>query len=147
MNTSEEKKRLIKKHSPKSPILKNCFFAYLVGGLICGIGQILLNLYLSFGLSDKVALPLVTVTLIGAAATLTALGLFDRVARFSGAGTLVPVTGFSNAVTSQAVDSGSEGYILGVGAKIFTIAGPVIVYGLLSGVLYGIVYFLVDLFI
>ena len=98
--------------------------------------------YIYFGMNEKDALTLVGVTLILLASLLTALGLFDRIARYAGAGTLVPITGFSNSVTSQALDAKSEGLILGVGAKIFTVAGPVILYGIASGVLYGIIYFI-----
>ena len=106
------------------------------------IGQLLSELYFYLGCDKKTSGMLVTITLIFLAALLTGLGIFDKIARFAGAGTLVPVTGFSNAVVSEAMDSKSEGYILGVGAKIYTVAGPVILYGLLSGVIYGILYFL-----
>ena len=147
MNTKEEKEKLIKKHSPKSPIVKNCFFAFLVGGGICALGQIMLLMFISLGADVKTATTLVTATIVILAGAATALGYFDRLARFAGAGTLVPVTGFSNAMTSQAIDARSEGFVLGVGSKLFTIAGPVIVYGVFSGVLYGIVYFLIGLFI
>ena len=147
MNTKEEKEKLIKKHSPKSPIVKNCFFAFLVGGGICALGQIMLLMFISLGADVKTATTLVTATIVILAGAATALGYFDRLARFAGAGTLVPVTGFSNAMTSQAIDARSEGFVLGVGSKLFTIAGPVIVYGVFSGVLYGIVYFLIGLFV
>ena len=145
MNNSE-KKRLIKKYSPPSPILKNCILAFFFGGLICTLGEALLLLLKYYGLEEKTALTLVTVTLILIAAFLTAVGIFDKIARHAGAGTLVPVTGFSNAVTSQAMDAKSEGMVLGVGAKLFTIAGPVILYGILSGILYGIIYYVVTKF-
>ena len=137
-----DKKELIKKHSGKSPLLKNISLAFLFGGIICVIGQLLFYLY-NYLLSDeKTAWTLVTVTIILVAATLTALGVFDDLARRAGAGTLVPVSGFSNAVVSEAMDSSYEGYILGVGAMIFTVAGPVILFGILSGVLYGVIYYL-----
>ena len=139
---SKEKKELIKKHSPKSPLLKNCSLAFLFGGLICSIGEALFILFSGLVNDEKTALTLVTVSLILLGAFLTAIGVFDKIARFAGAGTLVPVTGFSNAVVSEAMDSKSEGMILGVGSKIFTVAGPVIVYGLLSGVIYGVIYYL-----
>ena len=139
---SKEKKELIKKHSPRSPLFKNSLLAFLFGGLICAIGEAMLTLFSSFIADEKTALTLVTVSLIFIGAFLTAIGVFDKIARFAGAGTLVPVTGFSNAVVSEAMDSKSEGMVLGVGAKIFTVAGPVIVYGLLSGVIYGIIYYL-----
>ena len=145
MKTKEEKKALIKKHSPHSPILKNCTSAFLVGGTVCLIGESLFTLFSSLGLDEKMALPLVTSSLILLAALLTAFGIFDRIARVAGAGTLLPVTGFSNAVVSEAMDSSTEGYVLGVGAKIFTVAGPVILFGLFSGVVYGVIYFTVSI--
>lgn len=145
MKSKEEKKALLKKHSPSSPILKNCVCAFLFGGSICLIGELLLSLFSSLGLSEKLSLTLVTVSLILLAGLLTALGVFDRIAKRAGAGTLLPVTGFSNAVVSEAMDSASEGLILGVGAKIFTVAGPVILYALLSGVIYGVLYYLIGL--
>ena len=138
---SKDKKALIKKYSPGSSILKNSLLAFLFGGAICIIGQLLMELYSYLGSDEKTAGTLVTVTLIFVSALLTALGIFDKIARHAGAGTLVPVTGFSNAVVSQAMDAKSEGYVLGVGAKIYTVAGPVILYGLLSGVIYGLIYY------
>ena len=135
---SNAKKELIKKHSPGSTVVKNCILAFLFGGAICVIGQLLNILYTKLGQDEKTAGMLVTVTLIFIAALLTGLGIFDKIARYAGAGTLVPVTGFSNAVVSEAMDAKSEGYVMGVGAKIYTVAGPVILYGLLSGVIYGI---------
>ena len=139
---SEEKKALIKKHSPGSTIFKNLILAFCVGGLICVVGELFSALYSSLIEDEKIASSLVTVTLIFISATLTALGLFDRIAKHAGAGTLVPVTGFANAVVSQAMDAKNEGYVLGVGAKIFTVAGPVILYGISFGVLYGVIYYL-----
>ena len=146
MNTNKEKQLLIKKHSPKSPVIKNCFFAFIIGGGICTLGELILLYLVGAGVEMKIATTLVTVTLVLLAGAVTALGFFDKIAKFAGAGTLVPVTGFSNSVTSEAVDSRNEGFVLGVGSKIFTVAGPVIVYGLFSGVLYGIVYFLYTVF-
>ncbi len=141
MISPEEKKKLIKKHSKCSPVLKNSVRAFIFGGIICILGELLLSLFISLGSEEKTALTLVTLSVIFAASLLTALGVFDRIAKFTGAGTLVPVSGFSNAVTSEAMDSASEGLVLGVGAKIFTVAGPVIIFGLISGVIYGIIYF------
>lgn len=145
MNTNE-KQGLIKKHSPHSPLLKNSSLAFLFGGLISVLGRLLLLLYTFLGFSEEDSLTLVTLSLIFLAALLTAVGLFDRIAKYAGAGTLVPVTGFSNSVVSEAMDSRSEGLVLGVGAKIFTVAGPVILFGLLSGAIYGVVYYLYLLF-
>lgn len=139
---SKVKKELIKKHSPGSKILKNSIKAFLFGGAICVIGQLFMELYSYLGCDEKTSGILVTVTLIFIAAVLTGLGIFDKIARHAGAGTLVPVTGFSNAVVSQAMDAKSEGYVMGVGAKIYTVAGPVILYGLLSGVVYGLIYYI-----
>ena len=143
---SNEKKELIKKYSPGSTIFKNSLLAFIFGGLICGIGELIKMLYLELGADKKTAGILVTVTLIFIAALLTGLGLFDKIARYAGAGTLVPVTGFSNAVVSEAMDAKSEGYVLGVGAKIYTVAGPVILFGILSGVIYGVIYYLFLMF-
>ncbi len=132
--------------APKSPILKNCLCAFLVGGLICCIGQGLILLYTKVcGLPKDDAGTLESATLVVLAALLTGLGVFDRIAKFAGAGTLVPITGFANAVVSPAIDSHAEGLILGVGAKIFTVAGPVLLYGTLAGFLYGVVYWVTTL--
>ena len=136
-----EKKELIKKYSPGSTIFKNSLLAFIFGGLICVIGELIKMLYTYLGADKKTAGILVTVTLIFIAALLTGLGLFDKIAKYAGAGTLVPVTGFSNAVVSEAMDAKSEGYVRGVGAKIYTVAGPVILFGILSGVIYGIIYY------
>ena len=138
----ETKKELIKRHSPGTKIIKNSLLSFIFGGGSCVIGQLLLMLYSHLGADEKMSGILVTVSLISIAAILTAFGIFDKIARHAGAGTLVPVTGFSNAVVSQAMDAKSEGYVMGVGAKIFTVAGPVILYGLLSGFVYGVIYYI-----
>ena len=142
-----DKQEMINKYSPRSRILHDCVLAFIVGGVICVTGELLSNLYLSLGIERETAALLVTVSLILLASLATGLGVFDRIAKHAGAGTLVPVTGFSNAVVSEAMDSASEGIILGVGAKIFTVAGPVILFGLASGVLYGIIYAVVQVMI
>lgn len=139
---SNAKTELIKKHSPKTKVFKNSILSFLIGGVICVIGQLLMELYSYIGFDKKMTGILVTVSLIFVAALLTSLGVFDKIARYAGAGTLVPVTGFSNAVVSQAMDAKSEGCVLGVGAKIYTVAGPVILFGLLSGVIYGLIYYI-----
>lgn len=136
----------VKERESGSPVFKNCFFAYLFGGGICALGQLLLSLYLFWGLSERDAGTLVAVTLIFLSACLTGIGVFDSVARIAGAGTLVPVTGFANAVVSPALDDKSEGLVTGVGAKIFTVAGPVLLYATLSGALYGVILYVVRLF-
>ena len=138
----EGKKEIIKRFSPKTKVLKNSFFAFIFGGGISLGAQLIKNLYISLGVSEKSSLTLVGITLIFIASVLTALGLFDSIARYAGAGTLVPITGFSNAVTSQALDAKSEGLVLGVGSKIFTVAGPVILYGTAAGIIYGIFRFI-----
>ena len=140
--TNNEYKKLYEKISPKSPKLKDFLWAFLVGGFICMLGQLLLELYLYLELSEKIAKTLVPVTLIFIAALLTATHLFERIAKRAGAGTLVPITGFANAVVSPAIEFKSEGYILGLGANMFKIAGPVIAYGTLASVLYGVIYWL-----
>lgn len=141
MTSSKEYKSLTKKHTPKSHLLKNGIMAFLFGGGICLFSEILAFLYTKLGAPEELAYTLVTVTVILIGCTLTAIGVFDKIAKHAGAGTLVPVCGFANSVTAPALDSKSEGLILGVGAKIFTVAGPVILFGTLSGTLYGIVYF------
>lgn len=136
-------KKYASAHAPKSPVLRNCLYAFFVGGAICALGQGLANLYSSLGVVAGDAATLSSITLIFLSVSLTAIGVFDKIAKWAGAGTLVPITGFANAVASPAIDSRAEGYILGVGAKIFTVAGPVLLYGTLSGAIYGVLYFLV----
>ena len=128
-------------------MLKNCLFAFLIGGFICLIGQCLHFLFTALGASERDGYTLVSITLIFSAGLLTGLGVFDKIARVGGAGTLLPVTGFANSVVAPALDTKSEGHVFGVGAKIFTIAGPVILFGILSGAVYGAIYFVYTLFI
>jgi stage V sporulation protein AC len=124
---------------------KNCLWAFLVGGAICAIGQGLLNLYGQW-LDETDAGTAASMTLVALSALLTGLSLYDNLAKRAGAGTLVPITGFANAIAAPAVEFKTEGFILGVGAKMFTIAGPVIVYGLSTGVAYGLIYWITTLF-
>ena len=132
-------------HAPRSPRGKNCLNAFWIGGVICMMGQGLNDLYhIVLGLSKDDAGLLASVTLVFISVVLTAFGVFDEIAKVAGAGTLVPITGFANAVVSPAIDSKSEGFILGVGAKIFTIAGPVLLYGILSGAIYGVIYYFIS---
>ena len=138
----KEYEQYVAAHAKKSPILKNSIRAFLVGGGICTLSEGLCRLYLLTGISREDAGTLAAVSLIFLAVLLTAIGIFDKIARFAGAGTLVPITGFANAVASPAIDSRAEGIVLGIGAKIFTVAGPVLLYGTLAGTLYGILYFL-----
>lgn len=134
-------------HAPHSPLWRDCVFAFLIGGAICTLGQLLKGLYQNAcALPEEDAGTLTSVTLILVAVILTGLGLFDRIAKVAGAGTLVPITGFANSVVSPAIDSHAEGLILGVGAKIFTVAGPVLLYGTLAGTVYGLIYWIVGLF-
>ena len=142
ITTAEGKKALIKRHTGSSKTLRNCSLAFLGGGVLCAVAEGLRHLYVYLGMADSDALTLVSVTMITLAAVLTSIGIFDRIAKHLGGGTLVPITGFSNAVVSEAIDSRSEGYVLGVGAKIFTVAGPVILFGISAGVLYGIIYYI-----
>lgn len=148
MDMSNEKyKKYAEDKAKKSPILKNCVCAFLIGGAICTLGHFLTWVYKdSLGLEKTDAGSLTSVTLIFIAILLTGFGVFDKIAQTAGAGTLVPITGFANAVSSSAIDSKTEGFILGVGAKMFTIAGPVIVYGISAGVVYGVVYWVITLF-
>ncbi|MBQ3490798.1 MAG: stage V sporulation protein AC [Clostridia bacterium] len=135
-------RKFVKARAPKSPLAKDCFHAFLVGGLICAFAQALLEGFLTLEMTEENAKTLVPVTLIFLAALCTGLGVFDDIAKFAGAGTLVPITGFANAVASPAIDDKSEGLVMGVGAQMFTIAGPVIVYGILTSVLYGFCYWI-----
>lgn len=133
----------VKAVSPPSPKIKDFINAFLVGGSICLIGELLLLFYDYIGITEKITKMLVPVTLIFAAALLTGIGIFDKIAKHAGAGTLVPITGFANAVAAPAIEFKNEGFILGVGANVFKIAGPVIAYGTLSSALYGVVYWIV----
>ena len=130
-------------HAPSSPTVKNCIWAFCIGGVICTAGQGLLLLYRDvIGMPQKDAGTLCSVTLIFVAALLSGLGLFEKIAKRAGGGTLVPITGFANSVVSPAIDSKAEGFVLGVGAKIFTVAGPVLLYGTLAGAVYGVIYWI-----
>ncbi len=141
MNNSEYD-RLMKAKSPGSPLAKDMFFAFLVGGAICALGQGLSLLYTYLGSDEQTAGTLVSVSLVFLSALLTGFGLYDNIARFAGAGTLVPITGFANAVVSPAIEFKPEGWVMGVGASMFKIAGPVIVFGEIACVIYGMVYWL-----
>lgn len=130
----------------RSPIFKNLLFAFLIGGGICLLGELLFTLFLSLGLDERTSGVTVTVSLVFLSACLTFLGVFDRIARVAGAGTLLPVTGFANAVVSPAMDNKSEGFIMGVGAKMFVVAGPVLVFGTAAGVVLGALLYILSLF-
>jgi len=141
--TPEEYQAYVKRKAPRSPIVKDTALAFLVGGGICALGQIIMNSYAGLGLDKTDAGTATSVTLVFLSALLTGLGLYTRLARYAGAGTLVPITGFANAVASPAVDFKSEGLITGTAVKMFTIAGPVIVYGVAASAVYGVVLMLV----
>ncbi len=142
---SEKYKKYADAHAPKSPIVKNSLKAFLVGGLICAVAEGANQLWRALGMTEDDGGLLTSVLLILAAAVMTAIGVFDRIAKHAGAGTLVPITGFANSVVSAAIDSRDEGMILGLGAKIFTVAGPVLLYGTLSGAVCGVIYWIVRL--
>ncbi len=144
--TEKEYGKLVKSMAPKSPIFKDCLLAFLVGGLICMLGQALLDGYGALGLDKTDAGTATSATLVTLSALLTGLSLYDNIAKYAGAGTLVPITGFANSVAAPAVEFKTEGFILGVGAKMFTIAGPVIVYGVSASVVYGLIYWICSLF-
>ena len=144
--TEQEYKGLVKKASPPSPKLKDFVWAFCVGGFICMLGQLLYELYTYLELTDEVSRMLVTVTLITLSALFKALHIFDDVAKHAGAGTLVPITGFANAVVSPSIEFKTEGWVLGLGANMFKIAGPVIAYGTIASVIYGVIYWITTLF-
>ncbi len=140
IETNKQYQDYVDKKSPNSPILKNCFNAFWVGGLICTIGQLILDICAYRGLNEEVSGTITSIILIGISAFLTGLNLFNRIGKFAGAGSLIPITGFSNSIVSPAMEYKSEGYIMGVGAKMFTVAGPVLVFGISASILVGIVY-------
>lgn len=140
--TEKQYGKLVEEMSPKSPIGKDCINAFWIGGVICIIGQLLVNWYGNLGLDKEAAGTAASMTLVALSALLTGLSLYDNLAKHAGAGTLVPITGFANAIAAPAVEFKTEGFILGVGAKMFTIAGPVIVYGVSASVVYGIIYWI-----
>jgi len=143
--TNDEYKKYVEKNSPRSPVRKNLLGAFCVGGLICALGQLLTALYLHWGLEEKLASAACSITLVMAGAVLTGLGVYDDIAKRAGAGTLVPITGFANSVVAPALEFKSEGFITGTAAKMFVIAGPVIVYGTAASVVYGLIYWICTL--
>lgn len=140
--TAKQYQTYVDKKSPNSPIIKNCICAFLVGGLICCIGQIILDICKARGLSVELSGTVASIVLIGLSAFLTGLNLFNRIGKFAGAGSLIPITGFANSIVAPAMEYKSEGYVMGVGAKMFTVAGPVLVYGISTSILVGLVYFI-----
>ena len=142
LDTQKDYQEYVNQKSPNSPILKNCFNAFWVGGLICSIGQIIFSFCLYKGLDETASGTVVSIILIAISAFLTGLNIFNKIGKFAGAGSLVPITGFANSIVAPAMEYKSEGYIMGVGAKMFTVAGPVLVYGISTSIIVGFVYFL-----
>lgn len=140
IQTKKDYQDYVDKKSPNSPILKNCFNAFWVGGLICSIGQIIFNYCKFRGMDVQLSNTIVSIILIGISAFLTGSNLFNRIGKFAGAGSLVPITGFANSIVSPAMEYKSEGYVMGVGGKMFTVAGPVLVFGISASIVVGIVY-------
>ena len=140
IETKKEYQDYVDQKSPNSPILKNCFNAFWVGGLICCIGQLIFNYWKHRGLDLQMSNTVVSITLIGISAFLTGLNLFNRIGKFAGAGSLVPITGFATSIVSPAMEYKSEGYVMGVGGKMFTVAGPVLVFGISASILVGIIF-------
>jgi stage V sporulation protein AC len=140
--TNKEYAEMLKAASPNTKLYKTLPKAFITGGIICVIGEAFLHLYMNYGAGKETAAALTSITLIGIAAILTGFKIYDKIARHAGAGTIVPITGFANAVVAPALEFKSEGFILGVGAKMFVIAGPVIVYGIAASVLYGLIYYI-----
>ena len=140
INTQKEYQEYVDKKSPNSPIWKNCLNAFWVGGLICTIGQVILNICKARGFDQATSGTIVSIILIGISAFFTGLNIFNKIGKFAGAGSLVPITGFANSIVSPAMEYKSEGYVMGVGGKMFTVAGPVLVYGISTSILIGIVY-------
>ena len=140
INTQKEYQEYVNQKSPNSPIIKNCVNSFWVGGLICTIGQFIMEICKYRGLDVEISSTITSIILIFLSAFLTALNLFNKIGKFAGAGSLVPITGFANSIVSPAMEYKSEGYVMGVGAKMFTVAGPVLVYGISTSILVGIVY-------
>lgn len=144
--TEREYGKMVQSMAPKSPIKRDCFNAFWIGGLICVIGQLLMNGYKALGLEKIDAATATSMSLVFLSALLTGLSLYDNIAKHAGAGTLVPITGFANSIAAPAVEFKTEGMVLGVGGKMFQIAGPVIVYGVSASVVYGLIYWITTLF-
>lgn len=141
LETQTAYQEYVDQKSPNSPLIKNCFNAFWVGGLICSIGQIISELCKYNGLDTEISGTIVSIVLIGLSAFLTGLNIFNRIGKFAGAGSLVPITGFANSIVSPAMEYKSEGYIMGVGGKMFTVAGPVLVFGISTSIIVGMIYF------
>ena len=145
IETNKEYQDYVNKKSPNSPIFKNCFNAFWVGGLICSIGQIIFEICKTRGIEESTSYTIVSMILVFCSAFLTSLNIFNKIGKFAGAGSLIPITGFANSIVSPAMEYKREGYVLGVGANLFKIAGPVLVYGIGSSVACGFIYYIVNL--
>lgn len=139
IQTPKQYSNFVDKKTPNSPILKNCFNAFWVGGLICSIGQIIFDYCEYIGLDSTSSTTVVSIILIALSAILTGLNIFNKIGKFAGAGSLVPITGFANSIVAPAIEYKSEGYIMGVGAKMFTVSGPVLVFGISSSIIVGLI--------
>lgn len=144
IDTQKKYQDYVDKKSPNSPIIKNCFNAFWVGGLICTIGQIIMQICKIRGLDEATSGTIVSIILIAISAFLTSLNIFNKIGKFAGAGSLVPITGFANSIVAPSIEYKSEGHIMGVGAKMFTIAGPVLVFGICSSIIIGILYLIIN---
>lgn len=140
IQSKEEYQAYVDDKTPNSPIFKNCFNAFWVGGLICSIGQIIFEICKTRGVDEATSYTIVSMILVFCSAFLTSLNIFNKIGKFAGAGSLIPITGFANSIVSPAMEYKSEGYVMGVGAKMFTVAGPVLVYGISTSILVGIIY-------
>lgn len=136
--TSDEYSKLVKRHRPGKPKLRNFIMAYLVGGLICAFGQVLINTLMAYGMAKDAAVPMTSIILIFLGVLATGFGIYDELGQFAGAGAAVPVTGFANAIASPAIEFRQEGWILGLGAKMYVVAGPVLTYGMVTAFLMGV---------
>lgn len=145
IQSKEDYLNYVDEKTPNSPILKNCFNAFWVGGLICSIGQIIFEVCKINGIDETNSYTIVSMVLIFCSAFLTSLNIFNKIGKFAGAGSLIPITGFANSIVSPAMEYKSEGYVMGVGGKMFTVAGPVLVYGISSSIIVGIIYFLTNM--
>ena len=141
--SKEEYKKYVDKKSKDSPIVKNVVLAFIVGGIICVIGQIITNILISYGIEEKIAKTTSTISLVFIGALLTSLDLYSKLGKYAGAGSVIPITGFSNSIVAPAIEFKSEGYILGLGANMFKVAGPVLVYGTLASFIYGIINYVI----
>ena len=144
--SAREYDAMVQKASPRSPVLKDCLFAFLFGGAICTLGQGLADLFMLLGFTLQDARTFVSISLIFLSAALTAFGVYDNIAKYAGAGTLVPITGFANSMVSPALEFKGEGFVTGLGSKMFVVSGPVLVFGLSASVFYGVVLYVIGLF-